>query len=147
MPGQVTTVTRLDLAQAKFGGDVERTGAVRVEILTYQNLPLVVETDQALVEGKIEVGCEQQAVERIEPLGRAGGAPGFDMRGAQQLRYAAIGHRTATPVGQQIIAITTLTNAGLDQGVTLGVGYCLVLRVTVIQQGRVGMAGLLSRGI
>lgn len=115
MPGQIGAVTRLDLAQAKFGGDVERTGAVGVEILTYQNLPLVVETDQALIEGKIEVGCEQQAIEWIEPLGWAGSAPGFDMRGAQQLRYAAIGHRTATPVGQQIIAITTLTDAGLDQ--------------------------------
>lgn len=57
MPGQIGAVTRLDLAQAKFGGDVERTGAVGVEILTYQNLPLVVETDQALIEGKIEVGC------------------------------------------------------------------------------------------
>ena len=72
---------RLDLAQAQTRGDVERTGAVGVEILAEENLPLIVKADQATVEGQIEIGGEQQAVEWIKPLGRAGSTPGFDMRG------------------------------------------------------------------
>ncbi|KEY85731.1 hypothetical protein PC358_18400 [Pseudomonas capeferrum] len=122
MPSQIAAMLRLDLAQAQRGGNVERTIAVGVEILTKENLPVIVKTDQATVEGQIEIGGEQQAVEWIKSLGRAGSTPGFDMRGPQQLRYAAVGNCTTAPVGQQIIAVAALADARLDQGVAFGVG-------------------------
>src|SRR5690606_6123329 len=119
---------RLDLAQAQTRVDVERTGAVGVEILAKENLPLIVKADQAPVEGQIKIGGEQQPVERIKPLGRAGSTPGFDMRGPQQLRYAAVGNRTTAPVGQQVVAVAALTDARLDQGVAFGVSQLSILQ-------------------
>ena len=79
MPGQIAAMSLVDLAQAKVGGDIERSSAVWVQILAKENLPMVVEADQALVEGQVKVWCQQKAVERIEPLCPTGDAPGFDV--------------------------------------------------------------------
>ena len=72
-------MTRVDLAQAKVGGDIERSSAVWVQILAKENLPMVVEADQALVEGQVKVWCQQEPVEPIEPLCPTGDAPGFNV--------------------------------------------------------------------
>ncbi|MCY1356413.1 hypothetical protein D9M69_428640 [compost metagenome] len=122
MPGQIVPMPGIDLAQAQLGIEVQRPCAVRIQIVTEADLAVVVEADQTLIEGQIEIGCEQQPVVRIEPLAWAGGAPGFYVRGAQQLGHAAISDGTATPVGEQRLPVSALPDARLDQGVTLGVG-------------------------
>ncbi|KFB16612.1 hypothetical protein PGPR2_01310 [Pseudomonas aeruginosa PGPR2] len=82
MPSQIVAVTWLELTQAKSGREVKRLSAGRIQITAKQDEPILIETDEALIEGQVEVRSQQKAVERIQPLTRAGSAPRLYVRSA-----------------------------------------------------------------
>lgn len=82
VPSQIVAVTWLELTQAKLGREVKCLSAGRIQITAKQDEPVLIETDEALIEGKIKVRSQQKTVERIQPLTRAGSAPRLYVRSA-----------------------------------------------------------------
>ena len=80
---------------------------------THQQAAIVVEADPAVVEHRVEMWCQQQAIEHVEAFSVAlAPGPRLDVRGAQQAFHVHPRHRAATlPVVDQRLAEDALTDA------------------------------------
>jgi hypothetical protein len=122
VPEQVASLATQGCLNRDWAKEPHSLTGIFVQVRRHNNFTRIRDSDEALVEGGVEVGGQEQPVVNVEAFGVGfAGGPGLDVAGTQKLRDGQPGDGAAAfPVVQQALPEDVLSYALDDQAFGFG---------------------------